>query len=139
MYDILHVSWFRTDNGENMVKELISKEVVKEKIDRAEKMLDECFGFLMDLKHVRDDLVPAITEFQPRLADCLHILMRFYQELQTEKKELISKKKEYDDAKFREIMKINAAYSKVVRTTIEIGKSLGDAFAWFFYQDNRSE
>lgn len=37
-----------------------------------------------------------------------------------------------DKATFSTIMKTNADFIEVVKKTIKIGKTMGDAFAWFF-------
>lgn len=118
--------------------ETITMEVVKKKIDAAEAVLTRCFDLLLDMKHGRNVDV-ALTTFQPLLAECLYELMQFYQKLQQEKRNQIALKAEYNPERFREIMKDNADYSRVVSDAIKIGKSLGDAFAWMFYCNNRDE
>lgn len=119
--------------------EIITKDIVKEKVISAETILDECFELLLDFKHRRGDLGNILENFQPKLAECLHNLMQFYHELQQEKKKLISQKEQYNKQEFSAIMSDNASFSKVVRKTIEIGKNLGDAYVWFFFRDNRPE
>ena len=121
------------------MKELITKEKVKEKINNANDILNKCFNMLMDIKHARDNLLDSLLNFQPLLAECLYELMSFYQDLKTEEKSLIKDKKEYTLDTFKAIMKENATFSKIVSEVINIGKSLGDAFAWFFYRNNRKE
>lgn len=121
------------------MKELITKEKVKEKTNNANDILYKCFNMLMDIKHARDNLLDSLLNFQPLLAECLYELMSFYQELKTEEKSLIKDKKEYTLDTFKGIMKENAKFSKIVSEVINIGKSLGDAFAWFFYRNNRKE
>ena len=120
-------------------KQLISENEVKDVIDRAEKSFNECFDMLLDFRHARDSMINAFREFQPKLAECLYNLMTFSQELQKEKAELISTKANYDRAVFTKIMKTNAKYLNVIKKAIEIGKDLGDAFAWFFFRNNRDE
>lgn len=122
-----------------MAYKCISVEEVRTVIEKAEKALDECFDMLMDFRYCRNNLENAIIKFQPSLAECLFDLMTFYQKLQQEKDTLISLKNSYSKVSFSEIMKTNAKYSNAVKTTIEIGKDMGDAFAWFFYRDNRKE
>lgn len=117
----------------------ISVEEVRTIIEKAEKVLNDCFDMLIDFRHGRGDIGNVILNFQPLLAECLYDLMAFYQKLHKEKDALISIKSKYDKTSFSEIMKTNAKYSKAVSTAIEIGKDMGDAFAWFFYRDNRIE
>lgn len=117
----------------------ISADEVKATIEKAEKALNDCFDMLIDFRYGRNGLGNAILKFQPLLAECLFDLMRFYQKLQREKDSLISLKSSYDKPTFSAIMKTNAKYSKAISTAVEIGKDMGDAFAWFFYRDNRKE
>ena len=74
------------------MKELITKEKVKEKIDNANMILNQCFNMLMDIKHARNNLLDSMLNFQPLLAECLYELMSFYQELKTEEKTLYTTK-----------------------------------------------
>jgi len=118
---------------------LSSEETVKRNIDVAEEILNKCFGMLMDIKHASDALGDAIMNFQPLLADCLYDMMGFYQKLQAEKDFIISQKSTLEQALFKDAITTNAKYLKVVKEVITIGKTLGDAFSWFFYSKNRSE
>ena len=118
---------------------MLSREDVKIKIDTAETILKECWGILIKVKHGRGDFDALLFDFQPKLAECLYDLMQFYHKLQAEKKQLIKAKNTYDKNEFSTLMSTNASFLKVVSKTIEIGKSLGDAFAWFFFRDNRPE
>lgn len=121
------------------MKHLISKEEVKEKINNAETVLNRCFDMLLDLKYGRDNIGDVLVQFQPTLAKCLQELMMFYQQLKREQRELVDDKSAYETETFGKIMNQNKLYQDVVREVIEIGKSLGDAYAWFFYRDNRDE
>ena len=122
-----------------MKVQCICVDVVREKIDCAEKILHECFNMLLDFKHARGDIDNILTNFQPKLAECLYDLMLFYQKLCREKDNLISSKGDYENNEFATIMSINASFLEIVKKTIEIGKNLGDAYAWFFYRNNRAE
>ena len=94
---------------------------------------------LFEFKQGEGDFGAILYDFQPKLADCLYDLMSFYKMLQNEKQQLIAAKKHYDKKEFSELMSRNASFSKTVSKTIELGKNLGDAFAWFFFCDNRTE
>lgn len=121
------------------MEKFISEEIVKDKVMSAEMVLDRCFSMLLDIKHANESLGNAIMEFQPVLADCLFDLMEFYHELSAEKRAIITNKTAYPPDEFAIYMQTNAKYMKVISECIKIGKSLGDAFAWFFYHKNRSE
>lgn len=118
---------------------LILEKDVKREIDEAEAVLLKSFERLLILKHTSGDIEDAVLKFQPELAECLYHLMEFYRKLKAEARNLISKKKTYSRDEFSELMAQNKKYADTVRKTIEIGKRLGDAFAWLFYQGNLSE
>lgn len=118
---------------------IIQDEAVKEKIMTAEAVLEQCFTMLLDIKYATEALGNAIIEFQPLLGDCLFSLMEFYHELQDEKKTLISQKAAFPPEQFKLYMQTNAKHLSTVSECIKIGKSLGDAFVWFFYHKNRAE
>lgn len=117
----------------------ISADEVKAKIDKANKTLNDCFDMLLDFRYCRNDFGNAILMFQPLLAECLFELMQFYQRLHKEKDELIARKSSYEKAVFADLMKTNTRYMMAVRTAIDIGKNMGDAYAWYFFKDNRKE
>lgn len=121
------------------MEQLISKEDVSGIIEKADKIFNECFTMLLHLKHGSDDLGDILMKFQPTLANGLDDLMKFYQKLISEKKELISSKHKFEKQIFAEKMNSNKIFLNAIREAIEIGKSLGDAFAWFFYQKDRDE
>ena len=114
----------------------MDEETVKNKIDTAEVILKECFDMLLEFKQGEGNFGAILYDFQPKLADCLYDLMSFYKMLQNEKQQLIATKNHYDKKEFSELMSRNASFSKTVSKTIELGKNLGDAFAWFFFCDN---
>lgn len=117
--------------------ELITKDMIKAKIDIAEVTLSKCFDMLLDMKHARENLGDSIMNFQITLAECLYDLMQFYHQLQAEKKRLILQKRSMDKTTFSTIMKTNADFIEMVKKTIKIGKTMGDAFAWFFYYKSK--
>lgn len=118
---------------------LFSEKEVKRNIDIAEETLNRCFKMLMDIKHASGALGNGIMNFQPLLAECLYDMMGFYQKLQTEKDYIVSQKSIWEQTIFKDAITTNAKYLKVVKEVIVLGKTLGDAFAWFFYSKNRSE
>ena len=118
---------------------MISLEDVRSKIENAEKTLTASFNMLLDFRKGIGNLGNIILNFQPMLAECLFELMNSYKVLQSAKNELISKKSTFPSSEFAESMAENAKLSNVVKNTIEIGKNLGDAFAWFFFKNNREE
>ena len=113
-------------------------EVVKI-IAAAEITLNKCFEMLLDFKTNKGSISVALFDFQPMLSQCLYNLMRFYQKLNKYKKTLINEKNKFKESDFSSLMKLNSKHLHAVRSCIEIGKNIGDAFVWFFFRNNREE
>ena len=122
-----------------MSDKLISLDDVKRVLDSADTALHECFDMLIGFCHAQNNIEKTLLRFQPMLAETLLKLMEFYNSLSQEKNTLISQKDDYPQDAFSQKMARNARFAKAVSMTIEIGKSMGDAFAWFFYRDNRED
>lgn len=118
---------------------LTSKDDTEKIINLAERTYKECFCMLLAFKDSEGDISNTITNFQPRLAEILYDLMSFYQKLKSEARQLISEKKNYPPTHFKTAIAENSQCAKMIKETIKIGKSLGDAFAWLFYQGNLPE
>lgn len=65
----------KCERTRNYVMELITKDMIKAKIDIAEVTLSKCFDMLLDMKHARENLGDSIMNFQITLAECLYDLM----------------------------------------------------------------
>ncbi len=119
---------------------MISKIKVKKAIDDAEKQYLRCWVYLSFFKNRKktDELFKAITEFQPTLAKALFKLSNDYQNIHKEKKRIIGNKDKYNELWFRQRLKKLSEYQKLIKEVIGIGKSLGDAYAWFFYNKERN-
>ena len=119
--------------------ELIKEEVVRRVISDAEKTFITCFNMLLNNKHATENMGDSILRFQPLLAECLYNTMELYRKLHSEKEYIISQKNDLNEYDFYNATKTNSKHLNVVKETIEIGKSLGDAFVWFFYSRNQAE
>lgn len=122
-----------------MLTTYISEDNVKQVLDSADKSLHECFDMLMQFRQAKRSLNKAILQFQPLLAETLFNLMEFYNKLSHEKRILIDSKSNFSKEEFSKEMARNGCFMKAIRSAIEIGKSMGDAFVWFFYRDNRED
>ena len=122
-----------------MIDNLLSEDDVKQALNMADSSLHECFDMLIDFRSGQNDLYKVIWQFQPLLAETLFNLMEFYNKLSQEKSRLISVKSHYDETIFSKAMAKNRSFMKAVSAAIGIGKSMGDAFVWFFYRNNREE
>ena len=118
---------------------LINEETVKGVISIAEKSLKDCWSKLTLLQSnttSKKDWFDAFFSFQPDLFKVLVELESFYNEVCEIERDLISKKAIIIKI-FPEQMQKHERYKRVLDGIIDIGKTLGDAFAWIFYQHNR--
>jgi hypothetical protein len=116
----------------------MNKKIVKSTIDKAEIQLKKCFEMLSGFLAGRQG-DKLIFEFQPVLAETLYNLMKFYQELCSTERNLISRKAKLNYNWFSKSMKQLSRYKEAISEVIGIGKCLGDSFAWLFYRDNMVE
>lgn len=119
----------------------INQNNVYEIISEAELSFHKCFLYLLSLKNMDGTHPEEITlvEFQPTLADALYKLMSFYQTLNQFERSIIERKSSYKYSWFSNRMKKIHSYKEAISSTIEIGKELGDAFVWAFYENNIDE
>lgn len=108
-------------------------------VNNAENELNECFNMLLSMKRIDNGMENALFKFQPTLADCLYSLMSVYNTLNSQKKSIISQKSILDEALFTKSIRTNSKHLVIIKNCISIGLSLGDAFAWSFFYNNREE
>jgi hypothetical protein len=121
---------------------MTSKAALRKLIDKIEGEYQKCWRVLSRLKEGRglglsDAEVKELLEFQLTLATALFRLDEKYRALSQEQAALIAKKRSLSPEWFRRRMKTLADYQKVIKGVITLGRALGDAFAWMFYQDER--
>jgi hypothetical protein len=114
---------------------MISRTVINNLIDKVEKDYLECWQLLCKIKSPSPSsfIVEELLSFQPRLAEAIFQLSKMYRSLHQEKRNYIGKKNCLDKRWFVSRLKVIKKYQDAIATTIAIGKTLGDSFAWFFY------
>lgn len=115
-----------------------TKAGLKALIDETERRYEECWQILAEFKNLKSDQVPKeLFDFQLLLCEALIELDDGYRKLHREKKRLVRNKTSYSAKWFKKRMACLSHYQKVIQQAIKIGKSMGDSFAWFFYQNER--
>jgi len=116
---------------------MANKKEVKRIIDWSEKRYSRCWDALIIIKEFKNNGfkgndVGELLNFQIILGETLFKIQEYYEK--TKKEWNILKKKrtksQHDINRLKEIGK----YLNILIDLIKIGKSLGDAFVWFFYQ-----
>ena len=118
---------------------MTSKTSVRETVDGAETSYRICWDILVSMKSgiFSDDAILHMLDFQTILATALFSLDKVYLAIAVEKQVLVTKKPLLVESWFRQRMKKLSRYQEMLVEAIGIGKSLGDSFAWFFYQNAR--
>lgn len=115
---------------------MFAKTDIQKLINDAEEAYCRCWDILCSLKKptFTRETPDGIVNFQIILTEAILPLERQYRAIAGEKKQLIRKKSELSEMWFKRRMKALSAYQEVLNATISLGKSLGDIYAWFFYQ-----
>lgn len=121
------------------MKDILNETDMVNIIGSAECSLNNCFEILLSIKNHQDNLDNSIMNFQPNLADCLYSLMDTYNVLKSQERYLIEQKNSLSIEIFTQLIRVNAKRIKMINECIKIGLSLGDAFAWLFFLNNREE
>jgi hypothetical protein len=101
-------------------------------IDGAEEEFLRCWDVLWALRSGHPD--DRLLSFQTDLAAAIFRLSRAYHELAAESRGLVTRKKELSPRWFVQRQAALARYRDAIDRAITVGRGLGDAFAWFFYQ-----
>lgn len=115
----------------------INKQYLKEEFTRAEKTFKFCWQVLVVLKDpllVKKDFELDVLAFQDKLATTIFKLQSIREVIIIQEKTYIKNKSRYNLNWFGNKMKTLATYKKGIDNVVNIAKSLGDAYAYFFYQ-----
>jgi hypothetical protein len=112
------------------------KTKIEQLIKHTEKTYAVCWDTLCYIKDSRfnNDTVTALLDFQIQLAEALFSIESLRQEILKEDKRLIANKSKFNIDWFIRRLKMFASYREGLKNLIVVGKSLGDAFAWWFYR-----
>jgi hypothetical protein len=103
----------------------------------AEKEFRTCCETVLLMKHYsqKEPIGSLILDFQPRLCSTLWKLERLYQKLCSEKDKIVRWSNSESQQRVLRLRAIGRA-QRIVESAIGVGKTLGDAFAWFFYRND---
>lgn len=111
----------------------ISKKLVYDTIDRAEQAYLNCWDVLMFFKCEKEKMIDDIISFQIILARTIYDLSELNHKVKWELKRIRKNRKQYTKEWFVAREKSFDMYCRVIDKTIELGKCLGDSFAWVFF------
>lgn len=109
-------------------------------ISEAEHSFRSCWQKLLLLSTQGNDkskLAEAVFSFQPTLGTALYKLEVLYNTACKEARELVSRKSALNQAWFRGRLRALDGHKRLICYTIDVGKALGDSFAWLFDRNER--
>lgn len=116
---------------------MISRRKVAASIDRAGALFELCWKTLRSGKAEEKNADGAdLIAVQKHLIDAQWILQTQYMAVAKEQQRLIAGKTTYQPTWFGRRMVQLDRYSKAIKSTIGIGKVIGDGYAWIFYRDD---
>lgn len=120
-----------------MKKISTTKKKIHSEFKIADENLNYCWQILADLKSLEiedNDFVGRLLIFQERLATTIFRLQSIRNNIIYEEKYYIKHKTNYNYDWFRAKMKLLSTFKKGIDSVVNMAKSIGDAFAYFFYQ-----
>lgn len=82
--------------------------------------------------------VELLQNFQPRLYQALLKASREYNRIGAARRELVGRKDSVNNAWFNHRQRTLAGRQATLVRAMRVGRSLGDAFLWFFYRDDQA-
>ena len=109
-------------------------------VAEAERELSDCWLKLVAITNAADaaKTLDAIVSFQPMLGLVLYKLETLYTAVCGEARELLGRKAKLNPKWMRCSIHTLHGYKHIIKRTADIGKLLGDSFAWIFYQNDRA-
>jgi hypothetical protein len=114
-----------------------TRKQVRHLIDEAELSYRKVWSTLVSMKTGVGLDGNAILAFQPTLASALFRLDDGYRKLIQSQKADIRRKASIPEQRFRQRMRAIAEDLKALRSTMKIGRDIGDAFAWAFLREDQ--
>lgn len=115
----------------------ITKAIIKKQFIKSEKSFLFCWDILNDVKNkvfTKENFGLNILTFQDKLAEEIFELSGIREKIIAQEKDYIKNKKKYNPKWFESKLRLLAHYKRGVDSVTNIAKSLGDAYAYFFYQ-----
>jgi hypothetical protein len=111
---------------------------VKEFIDKIEIKFLDLWNTLSYFKGLNlKDTGEKAVNFQSDLANCQFSIDKKFREVRSKKKEVRRSRKSYTKEDYLLFDKQLSNCENALENLIYLGKSLGDAFVWFFFQNDR--
>lgn len=117
---------------------MVTRTEVETAVNEAGAAFEQCWLTLAALKSgkLADHSGISLLQFQPTLATALAELSSKYRKLSRERDDRVGSKSRLSASWFARRMRFISAQQEIISRAVYVGKSIGDAFAWFFYQND---
>ncbi|GAA4084193.1 hypothetical protein [Mucilaginibacter panaciglaebae] len=118
---------------------LITRKVIEDEFLRADKGLEHCWALLTDLKAFAlntENFIERFITFQDTLASMIFRLQTIRDQIIVEEKSIVTDKSKYKPDWFVNRLRLLARYKKGIDLVVCMAKAQGDAYAYFFYQND---
>jgi hypothetical protein len=108
-------------------------------LQETEAAFEFCWGVLASIRDGVPDskAVEDFLDYQYRLAEILFRLDGANRRIEEKRMNLVREKNRVDQAWFHKRIKRLGGFQHAIGDLIDIGRALGDAFAWFFYREEQ--
>jgi hypothetical protein len=114
---------------------MLSTKVFAQRLKDFETTYEKCLKTLASLTSGNASTEP-LARFQPSLYHSLLQLTRGYHEIRRERERLVARKDRLTKAWHDKRQRVLAERQEILMRAIRMGRTLGDAFVWFFYRDD---
>jgi hypothetical protein len=114
---------------------MLSARGFTQKLKRFEQTYEDCLNTVSSLAS-GTPTTEGLGRFQPILYHSLLQLVRGYHEIRREREALVTKKKQLSKTWHDRRQRVLAERQQVLLRAIRLGRSLGDAYVWFFYRND---
>lgn len=121
-------------------KNLITLGNVRDVLDLTYQTYDKCWNTLIKFEgfKLNQEFYLELMNFQPILCMGILKLEKLFHSISQEKRKLILRKQSLSIKWFTRRMKNLSDFQNAIEQCIWIGKSLGDAFVWIFYENEKT-
>jgi hypothetical protein len=111
---------------------MITKSKIIERINFCEEKFNKCWNTLSNLKE--NKAIEELASFQIDLAECIYTLTEVHHLIKKEQNDITGRINNLNLSWCKKRLKTLSHYNYTINTTISIGKSIGDAFVWYWYR-----
>ena len=119
---------------------MVNKKGIERVVSEAEQSFKDCWRKLLLMRNGggnHAEMLAAVVTFQPTLGTALYKLESFNNVICKEGRDLNGRKSLLNRKWLHQRYHVLNGYKKLIKSAVDVGKMLGDSFAWIFYQHDR--